>query len=317
MGLAGGRPTGLPDYDVDQATALVSQQLTNLVHTKVPAAARERGWASLQEELEKRPVCAKATVRTGSGPVRRALALPWPMHTHGLRWVVGGAVMVVALVAGILGVYGGTTLQTVDNDGGSATATPVAQSGGSLPGTTAPSQTTAVTQGTVTTAPRPLDTTHTTGASTVSSTGPTGSTTHTAGPKEQTTTSATPTSVRPNTPSSTNPQQNASGSTAATAKEAAFNLGTMVVSGDVTGARSLVDSGAQSSFAQMLLTLKQPYGFNLARFTAIGDGEFRVVLEVQDRVGNGDGELVETVRRFVLRIHVGDNTAVITSINAG
>ena len=40
-------------------------------------------------------------------------------------------------------------------------------------------------------------------------------------------------------------------------------------------------------------------------------------MEIDDRVLTGNGELVEMVKTFYIRVHVADNGAVITAINAG
>src|SRR5664280_1999745 len=66
---------------VDGSFAALARELSGLGQLEVSRAAKERGWASLQRELERRPVRVGAPVkgRSGAGPVRR-----W-------RWAIASA----------------------------------------------------------------------------------------------------------------------------------------------------------------------------------------------------------------------------------
>ena len=50
---------------------------------------------------------------------------------------------------------------------------------------------------------------------------------------------------------------------------------------------------------------------------SLTDDTVRVTVDIDDRVLTGSGEFVEVVKTFYIRVHVGDEGAVITAINAG
>jgi hypothetical protein len=288
---------------------LLSRELSQLVHTKVPAGAKERGWAALEREMQRHPVKVASAATAGSKNTVETRSSRRNTRSGGLRWALGGVAATIAVVAAVLATSGGTILQTADNDS-TTTITAVAGVDSTSP-VTVPTGSTTGTQDTNTTEASVPSTNSpqtsegqvapntTQGSSVTQSTGST---------QRTTTTGATPT---------TNPQQNAAARIVATAKEAAFDLGSMVVTGNASGARSLVVSGAQPSLAQMLMSLEQPFAFNLSSTGAIDGQDVRVVLEIEDRVSSGSGEIVETAKRFVLKIRVGDGGAQVIAISAG
>jgi hypothetical protein len=156
------------------------------------------------------------------------------------------------------------------------------------------------TQQTVPTTTRPTDVTSGT-------TQATGHSTSTAG------TSTT----RPTSPPTTDEQQNAAAQLVSTARDAGLHLGQLAVTDNISGARGLVAAGAQSSLVQMLKSLNEPYGCRVVSAEPQAGSMFRVVLEIDDRVNNGNGELTEKVKKFVLKVRVNDDGALITDISAG
>jgi hypothetical protein len=94
-------------------------------------------------------------------------------------------------------------------------------------------------------------------------------------------------------------------------------LADLVITGNTSGARALVASGAQSSLVQMMWSLNEPYGYLITGWKSLTTDMVRVTMEINDRVANGQGELVETIKRFVIQVRVDEAGAVITAINAG
>jgi hypothetical protein len=91
----------------------------------------------------------------------------------------------------------------------------------------------------------------------------------------------------------------------------------MVVSGNTSGVGSLVAPSAQAAFAQMVRSLSQPYDYSVEAGQMFSSYVVRVPLSVSDRVLNGQGELVETVKHFLVKVEVKGDSAVIIAINAG
>jgi hypothetical protein len=304
------RADSRPPVVVDEAMLLLSRELSELARTKVPAGAKERGWAALEREMQRHPVHAASAATAGTKSSVDARSSRRNTRSGGLRWALGGAAATIAVVAAVLATYGGTALQTADNGSSSTTITSVAGVDSTSP-VTVPTGSTTGTQDTNTTGASVPDSTSpqtSEGSVAPNTTQGSGATQSTGSTQRTTTTGVVPT---------TNPQQNAAARIVATAKEAAFDLGSMVVTGNASGARSLVASGAQSSLAQMLMSLEQPFAFNLSSSKAIDDQDVRVVLEIEDRVSDGSGEIVETAERFVLKIRVGDGGAQVIAISAG
>jgi hypothetical protein len=134
-------------------------------------------------------------------------------------------------------------------------------------------------------------------------------------------TTKSPTTTQPAQTTTTGEQQLAAAQRDKTAKTLVFDLGSLVVdyfvSGDMSGARALVASGAQSSLVQMISSLNEPYGYRWISTRALTGDTVRITLEFNDRVSNGQGELVEVVKRFAITVRVADESAVVTAISAG
>jgi hypothetical protein len=287
---------------IDDSLLALSRELSALKQTEVPRGAKERGWASLQREMERKPVrpAVTAGAKSSTGGSRRG-----PSHTW--RWALGGAAGAIAVAATLVATLtGGGVPQVVVND--STTITSVVSTGSTLPGTT---ETTPVTTG---------------GSSSTNSTQPTTQstdTTPTSGDNTTVTTDHTtvtnhPSTTQPTSTDTTGEQQNAAAQREKSAKTAVNSLGILAQTGNTSGSSSLIAPSAQDDLAQMVRSLDQPYGFSVPNDTKeLGDEVVRVTLDVNDRIVNGRGELVETVKHFFVQVRVDKNSAVIIAINAG
>ncbi len=330
-------PVTAPDIRVDRAMVALSRELSGIARMEVGQAAKERGWAKLQRELERRPVRpsvsatarsrgVKAPVRVGAGAPARGL------YSSGRRWVIGSVAAAVAVVAVLLGTYS-VGLLTANNGGQPGTVTSLVSSDSTQP---APPSTQGpiTTGGTVTSLvfrqhptgfalhPGPI----TTGGPVTSESTPpsTQGPITTGGPV---TSESTPpstqgsTTTQPAGTTTTGDRQVAAAQLEKTAKAAVLSLARMVddyfVTGDMSGARALVASGAQSSLVQMISSLNNPNGYRWVRTAQVSADTVRVTLEFSDRVLGTQGELVEVARRFALTVRVDDESAVITAISAG
>jgi len=65
------------------------------------------------------------------------------------------------------------------------------------------------------------------------------------------------------------------------------------------------------------MSLNEPYGYRVTGAKALTSDTARVTLDIDDRVVNSSGEVVETVKHFAIQVRVGADGAVITAINAG
>jgi len=283
-------PVGVP---VDETMVTLSRELAGIARIEAGQAAKERGWAKLQRELERHPVRpaasvvvknagAKNPIRVGAGASGRGL------YAGGRRWVLGSAAAMVAVVAVLLGTYSAGLL-TAGGDEPTGTVTSVVASDTTVP-TTPTTQTPSTTGGPVTTDSTPP-------------------------------TTQGPVTTQPPRTTTTGEQQVVAAQLERTAKSAVFSLAGMVVdyfaSGDMSGARALVASGAQSSLVQMISSLSDPDGYRWVSTRQISTDTVLITLEFSDRVSNAQGELVEVARRFAFTVHVDDENAVITAISAG
>jgi hypothetical protein len=301
---------------IDESIVALSQELSGLAQVQVSQAARERGWASLQRELEHRPVRATAPVVAkggGStnaarpGGARRTRAA----HSRSWRWALGSAAAAVAVIATLLGAYGGGLLQTADNGNTSTTLAVVSSD------TTAPSTTVTTSDQTTVTGPITTDGTQPGTTQGSVTTGGTGTTTGGPGTTGGSTGTSGPSTTQPSSPTTTGDQQNAAKQRETSARSAAFHLGDLVVTGNTSGARALVTAEAQASLVQMITSLNEPYGYRVTGARSLTGNTVRVTMEVNDRVSNGRGELEETVKRFAIQVRVDSGGAVITAIGAG
>ena len=301
-GKEGSGPSG--ESLLDESLRALAEEISALGRLQVPQTAKERGWATLARELERRPVRpAAAQAKRTVHPARRR------------RWAIASAAAFVAVIAGVLGAYGAGAFQTayVADNGSSSTVTSVVSSD-----TTDPSTTVTTSDQTTVTGPVTTDGTQpgatqgpgtTGGTDTTSGGGPgtTGGSSGTSGPG----------TTQPASPTTTGDQQNAARQREASAKSAAFHLGDVVVTGNTSGALSLVAAEAQTSLVQMIMSLAEPYGYRITGAQSLTGGIVRVTMEINDRVTNGRGELEETVKRFAIQVRVDSRGAVITAIGAG
>jgi len=230
------------------------------------------------------------------------------------RWAIVSTAAFVAVVAGVLGAYGAGAFQTayVADSGSSSTVTSAVASGTTQP--TSPSSTqpaTSTTQpGTSTTEP---------GSSTTgthpSTTGAQPSSPSTTQPGSSTTLPRTDT-TQPSPPS-TGEEQMAAQEREDSARAAVTWLANLVITGDNSGAQALVDAGARSSLTQMVMSLKQPSGYEIPSIEPLSGDIVRVTLVIQDRVDNGQGETVTKDVSFVVNVRVGSQGAVVIAISAG
>ena len=105
-----------PGTSIDGSILALSRELSALAEVQVSPAAKERGWSSLQRELERRPVRAAGKAASASAAAEKGSARPRgadrPARSRSRRWALGSAAAAVAVVATLLGAYGGGLLQT-------------------------------------------------------------------------------------------------------------------------------------------------------------------------------------------------------------
>ena len=313
-GKEGSAPSG--ESHLDESLRALAEEISALGRLQVPQAAKERGWATLQRELERRPVRPAAQAKHKVQPARN-----W-------RWAIVSAAVLVAVTAGVPIAYAAGAFQTasVADNGSSSTLTSVVSSSTTQPSTTVPTDGTTVssdgpgTTGATTVTTQSPGTTVPTDGTTVT-TQNSDTTNATTGTTRGPTTTHSPTTTQPVQTTTTGEQQLAAAQRDKTAKAVVFDLGSMVVdyfvTGDMSGARALVASGAQFSLVQMISSLNDPNGYRWISTKVLTGDTVRITLEFSDRVANGQGELVEVVKRFRITVRVGDESAVITAISAG
>ncbi len=248
----------------------------------------------------------------------------------------------MAVIAILLGTYSAGLLTAGDGEGPGPSTSVVSSEGTEVTTPTTDGQTSGTTEGPSTTGPNTSGTTEATAPTETTAPGPgssdttipSGTTTPVTGPDTTggSVTTERPTSTGPSTPTTqpqttttTGEQQYAAAQRAETAKAAVFDLAALVVdyfvTGDMSGARALVASGAQSQLVQMISSLRDPYGFRWVSTKELATDKLRVTLEFNDRVPDGRGELKEVAKRFFLIVRVnevgGALSAAVTAISAG
>lgn len=340
------------DHDIDQSLLELDRALHELAQLGVDQAAKERGWAALSHELDQHPL-GKAAPAHGRAALP-GLAL-WARRgrdgSAARRWAfgsLGAAVVVVALVLGLYGAGAWTggdqgqdpgpvasVVNSGDGTGETGKTTVPTQPGSSGPGTMTPGTSPDTTGGATASAGAVTpggevtpSTTPSSSSSTLSTSGGTssgmGATATTERPTTTARTAVTPTtavtSPLPESTTTVSPPQFASAQRDKTAQAAALDLGALVMeyfnTGDMSGARALVAPEAQSSLVQMISSLTAPYAFRWLSTEVVSEDTARVVLEFNDRVTNGQGEQVETTKRYALIIRVSNESAVVTRITA-
>lgn len=285
--------------DIDETILALSRELSGLKEIQVPQAAKERGWASLQRELERHPVhSAVPAARPAAGSrARRGTR----------RWALGGAAAAVAVIATLLGTYSGGLL-TADNDTNTTVVTVVSSDTTQSTTSTSIDSTTFPTDIAPTTDTSQPDTTQTSGTTVNPPT--------TGSSNPPTTGTSNPPTTQPASPTTTGEQQNAAKQREGSAKTAARTLADAVCTGNTSGARSIVSSEAQPSLAQMITSLKEPYGWTIDPNVQSQGNIVRVTMAINDRVLNGQGELIEVLKHYAIKVRVDAAGAIIIAINA-
>ena len=317
------------DLTIDDTILALDAELSSLGHMEVAQAAKERGWATLQQRLETHPVRSGSSAPLkgsgAKGSSRSGVFQPVTAgRSHGWRVALVSAGAVVAIMAVLLGTYsagllgGGdgsgpvasqttqvavtdTTASTVDTTPatGEPTTTPTTQSTPTSdePGVTPTTQSTPTSD-----EPGVTPTTEGTPATSGGSGGTTRTTQHvtpTTQP-EQTTTTVVPTE-----------QQMAAAQREGDAVSAALYLGDAVLDkfmkGDLGRLPDISDS-ARSRLTQLIASLDDPTGCQKVAVKALSTDTVRVTLEFTD----GDKS-----PRFFITVRVDDGGSTITDITEG
>ena len=321
-------PAVYVDPTVDEAMAVISRELSGLARMEVGRTAKERGWAALQREMERRAVRSRTATaggvgakQTGAGRAARAGAGSQSrvFRSGNPRWIMisAAAVAVVAVVVSLAAVYGGggSGPVVVDNPSTTGTVTSVVTSDTTLPDITIPSN--------VTTSPT-VDTPVSTGGvtpttSTPTSTGGVTPTSDSPVTTDRTTvTTKTPDTTQPPLTTTTNEQQMATAQREKDAKRVVQALGSEVLlafqSGSVLGdVSALVARTAWADVTQMVSTLVNPDGCHVNAMSVV-DGTVSVILAFNDVIPDGRGGQRDVTKRFIATVRVGDDRAVITGI---
>ena len=274
--------------------------LAGLGDLAVPAAARERSWALVRQE-----------VRAREGRGAHSKAAYW-------RYALGSAAVVIAAVVGIVTFTGHEAPEVVSN----STSTNATQAPTSTaPGTsiTEPGSSTSTSGSPTTTG----GTTPGTGASTTGTTpapGTTsapGTTRTTADPQlkpppspttaRTTETTAPPRSTTTGEPVMTQAQRENS------ARAVATVLGQEVSEGTPSGASQVLKSSAKPGLTMMVKSMTAPTSPHIAG-VSVGDPVTRVILVFVDRVPDGQGGTTTVERRFALDVQILGGEAYITGI---
>jgi hypothetical protein len=296
------------DIAVDETMLALDRELSGLARLEVGQAAKERGWATLQRELERRPVRTvvqapakgvgtRGVAHAGTGSRTQTV------RSHSMRWALGAVAAAVAVVATLIGVYaaGPEGPAFVDNGGSPTTAVSVVTSDSTE--STDTTGTTPSSESTDTTGTTPSSGTTDTTVRTTPSTGTTGGSPGTG----------TPTTTQP-TPTTAGDQQNVTAQLENTAEAAAGHLADLIVRGDGSSARSLVDPAAYDDLAQITRSLAAPSGFTRVDTRTV-DGVVRVTVEFYDSEADANGDLTDVVKTFVFKVRVNGQGAMVTAIN--
>lgn len=306
-----GRP-GHSKQDVEpslgpEEMAALEKELEGLSRLEVPAAARERGWALVRDEIQEQ--------QARGGFQRQAQRRGW----GGWRVALAGGFAVIALVLAGLGVHS-LSLAPVANNGqagsteiasvptaGSATGT--AQTPSSGPRTTlTPGGATGSTGGTSVTSsvsgsnPATGETTQSTSGTGQAPTTRRPSTSVTAAPS--TTGQTTVTTVN----TSTTRQYLTKEERASSAAELVNLLAQAVVSQDRVSAQGYVDGSARSGLAYLMASLQSPTASAVSILSNVEGEDVRVALDFTDNQVDGQGvsKTVEMSFHIVVRVNEGE-----------
>lgn len=282
----------------EEAHASLIRELGDLGKVSVSAAARERTWAAMREELRSR----EGGAAVGGLKAQLIMRGSW-------RWVAGSAVVLVAAGMAALSLYPERPPTVA-----SSTVTSVIV-------TATSSGTPALSTSSATTAPSTVPTAPGVGPSTTHASGHTGTqTTLPSGDFLPTRTTVPPTTAGTgSSSSSTSDSTSTTGMVVltrmereASAQTLALLLGRRVVTGNVSGAALLVTGQADSGLVMLASSLREPYDPQVAVVDTTGDVS-RVLLEIKDR-RDDEGNPVKAVHRFLLEVKVDVHGAVVVGI---
>lgn len=286
----------------------LERELEELGTLRVPAAARERGWALVRQEVASRQ--ARGAFQVSAPPQSR----------RNWRSVAAAGFTMLALVLGSLGIHGLANLR-VASDGSSASTVAMAtgsslETTGRTPGTSSP---TSGLPGTVTEATA----SSTTGSGPASSTATSVTTTVTGQTQTTLQPVTTATTLSPTTARTTVITQQSTSTTRRmmtkeerenTAVGAVSYLAQAVIAGSGADAASQVASSAASGLAQLVDSLENPSGYSIEPLGQNGNGDVGVVLKIDDLRVDAQGEPVPTLVRFVVNVRVSPDSALIVAI---
>ncbi len=288
----------------------LERELEGLGALRVPAAARERGWALVRREMDAQEARGAFRARVKTRP------------RSGRRGVAAAAFAAVALVLGGLGVHGLTNVRVAEG----TSVTTMAAAAGSSGTTTAPWQpgtsgTAGASSSSKVTLPTTGDSGSVTGGSATS--GPTGVPSQSTQQPSTTATATSATTAPPPTGRTTlTTQQSTSTSRQIMTKEQRQNTAVGVVSyvaqaviaGNSVDAASQIAPGASAGLTHLMASLENPSGYSVQPLGEIVGEDVRVVLAIEDMRSDGQGGFVPVVARFVLDVRVGAEAALVTAI---
>ncbi len=310
----------VPDPAADEALFLLIEELADLGEVRVPAAARERGWAQVRADVhtqQARGAFAPAGARLRGMVYTRRLA-------------IGSTVALVAIALGLVGVRQldgrGSGPSVVDN---AITTAAIAVAGNSSI-TQKPSSTTSATPATTKpitpgdTASSPSSTSGSSvtspGTGTSGATAPSPSTTATE-PGTNTTEPGTNT-TEPGT-STTQPASTTTSEQLMTAEErersataAAAILAEAVVSGDTDEASSVLSSSAKRGLVQMVATLHDAQSSKIISVETAAPQVSNVLVQFTDDTADVQGQPPTVVKRFLFELRVDQSGALVIGIYA-
>lgn len=298
----------------DEALFLLIEELGGLGELRVPAAARQRGWAQVRAYVRTRQARGAFT------PV--GARLRGVVHTR--RLALGSTVALLAIALGVAGVLrlggpdGGPSL--VDNSITTATTavadnSPTTQEPPSTTGST-PAATTPVTPGTTAPSSSP------TSGSSVTTPG-TGTTHTTATPPHTTATEPRTGTTQPASTTTQPASTTTTGEQLMTAEErersaivAAAILAEAVKSGDTDAASSVLSSSARRRLVQMMATLHDAQDYKIISVEVAGPQFSKVLVQFTDETADAQGQPLTVVRRFLFELHVDQSGALVIGIYA-
>jgi hypothetical protein len=293
----------------DDDLAGLLEDLAGLGDLPVPAAARERSWALVREEVREREN-------------RGAFATGGHRRPAYLRYALGSVAVAIAAVVGVVAFTGHEPPKVVSN----STSTSVTQA----PTSTAPGTTSTEPESPTSTSGSPTTSGGSTPGAGASTTGSTKapSTTGTTLDSQVTPPTQSPTTARTNESTDTTrptettepPRSTTTGEpvmTQAQRESSAYTVATVlgqeVAAGNPGGASRVLTSSAKPLFTIMVKSMSAPTA-PVIKSVSGGDPVTRVVLAFTDHVPDGQGGTNAVERRFVLDVQIIGGEALITGI---